>query len=104
MSPAEWDQLNRRLDEQFGHVHERLDALHAALQTLERAVEDRLDRHAVYHRANEPHWGPERLAQRHPFRFALAAAALAWALLVGAPESWGWLRESLLALLRAGGR
>jgi hypothetical protein len=96
-----WDQLNRRLDAQFAHVNARLDDLHGALHTLQHDFHNRLDRHEDYHRDNEHHWGPERLAQRHPFRTALAtagaAACLVCLLLNLTPESVGLLAHLLRA-------
>jgi len=86
--------FEERLDERHDDLRERLEALRHDVATLTGALLARLDAHEEYHRRNEHRWGLVRLAARHPFRLAVAAAAFALTL-SAAPQA----RALLLRLL-----
>lgn len=72
--------LEKRLDERHDNLREGLDELRQDVATLTGALLARLDAHEEYHRRNEHRWGLVRLAARHPFRLAAAAALAALSL------------------------
>jgi len=94
-------QLNLRIDEHHQYLRERLDDLQEAIRAIHAALTERLDSHDVYHAANEHRWGMIRLAQRHPFRLALAASLAAWALAAALPDSVVWCEDLLRRLAAA---
>ena len=95
-----WDQLNRRIEAQHQYLCERLTDLALEVRAHNDALLARWEQHEAYHRREEPHWGFFRLAQRHPFRLAAAAAALAGLACTGNPGALNWLSTGLKTLTR----
>ncbi len=87
-----------RIDERHADLRERIDELRQDIAMLTGTLLARLDAHEEYHRRNEHRWGLVRLAARHPFRLA-AAAAFGVISLSAAPEA----REFLFEVLRGFG-
>lgn len=93
--------FDERLDERHEDLRERLDELRHDVATLTGALLARLDAHEEYHRRNEHRWGLVRLAARHPFRLA-SAAALAALTLSAAPSARAFVLRLLDGLARGG--